>query len=460
VLPNCLINKGIYFKNKMSHHLTSKGASTAAEGCKFYLAPSTISGAGRGIFAGEKFLEGTAVDVAPTLPIHHKYVSEMQLLNYVYGTNDDQYSMVIFGQSNLYNHRDEEDQVAVHHEWLDYDVRDPQIHFAFPQSDFTNVKHLFKKNLAAGDEIFTTYGDGWWDKHNMKTSTTSEISGSQVADSSDDDSCQVEADCNDNSATTAMASNHVSMEYLDTHGHCLSQVYADVSKIPFAGKGLFAGKRFMKGSVVTISPVLTLPKSQVESALHGDQSLLINYCISTPHTEMMLFPLSLAAMINHNSSASPANVRPMWYNWETRKVSASGDAAVDGVFSRFDSPSVPNADKDDETQTDTMGNAGSADNSGSGRNPNANDMDSLFHSNFAQYDLAYVAQQDIDQGDELTMNYGSKWDEQWLQYSKSVIEFLRNPEEASYPLMHMYMEAPTGLFPTVWFRNEYDTPMQ
>lgn len=375
--------------------------------CAYYLAPSTIPRAGRGIYAGVGVRDGDVVDVAPTLPIHHSYVSQMQLLNYVYGTEDEAYSMVIFGQANIYNHR-EDPEVAVRHEWHDSDVVDPAAPVTRSFSDFTNVKHHFKKTLTAGSEIFTTYGDGWFATHkNAEEQPVCKLG---------DEACNGSA----LEQVKTPVAGRLSMEELQESGHCLTDVRIDESLLPFAGKGLFATRDFKCGSVVTISPVNTLPRSVVEEATHRDNCLLVNYCISVPSSEMMLFPFGNAAMINHNSTAA-ANVLPVWYDWRSKATTRLGNQ-----IARFDA-------------------SGDID-----------DLQGLFDSPFAQFDLAFVAQRDIAKGEELTMDYGITWADQWLHYARGVNEYLRDPEENSRPLLHRNVEAPAGLFPDSWLDTAVD----
>ena len=93
-------------------------------------------------------------------------------------------------------------------------------------------------------------------------------------------------------------------------GHCLSHVHVAKSTVEYAGNGLFAGKPFVLGDVVVVSPVLTLPKNIIDT----DDGVLMNYCYSSRDSNVLLFPLNNGAMINHNSTG-PANVRIDWYNW-------------------------------------------------------------------------------------------------------------------------------------------------
>jgi len=59
--------------------------------------------------------------------------------------------------------------------------------------------------------------------------------------------------------------NPIPKETLLKEGFCLSDVYvAESREIALGGYGLFARRAFKKGEIVTVSPVLALPRSEVE----------------------------------------------------------------------------------------------------------------------------------------------------------------------------------------------------
>jgi hypothetical protein len=110
---------------------------------------------------------------------------------------------------------------------------------------------------------------------------------------------------------------------------CLdSNIYPSYSK---NGRGAFASKSIQKGSVVAYSPVLPLPKNELQylrkkdlkkiDAVPRDQ-LLLNYCFGHDKSSVLLFPYgSFVNYINHAPSElllskedkhPTANVRVMW----------------------------------------------------------------------------------------------------------------------------------------------------
>lgn len=114
------------------------------------------------------------------------------------------------------------------------------------------------------------------------------------------------------------ASTAYSLPELQQHGRCLTDVVLGDSSLPFAGKGVFANKPFRAGEVVSVSPALVLPRHAVEQ--EGEHSVLINYCITSSSededggervSDVALFPLSLAGMMNHGAG-DMANVAMDW----------------------------------------------------------------------------------------------------------------------------------------------------
>ena len=169
---------------------------------------------------------------------------------------------------------------------------------------------------AQGSELFTNYGKRWFKDRRIQRSHPPR-----------------------NASVTH------SLEELERNGQCLTNLHVAESPLPFAGKGVFASKAFMAGEVVTISPVLVLPRHALE--LEAEYSVLINYCITSPDimsiytprrndssadvdaaaaasegegergeprdvlSDVALLPLSLAGMMNHGAGNS-ANVAMDW----------------------------------------------------------------------------------------------------------------------------------------------------
>ena len=78
----------------------------AAYICEYYIAESKVPGVGRAVIAGKEFTKGdVAIDKGPTLVVRTDTIGGWQLNNYMYASEDDDYSMLVFGVPMLYNHK-------------------------------------------------------------------------------------------------------------------------------------------------------------------------------------------------------------------------------------------------------------------------------------------------------------------------------------------------------------------
>jgi hypothetical protein len=70
------------------------------------------------------------------------------------------------------------------------------------------------------------------------------------------------------------------------------------------GKGLFSNKDFKKGDIVTVSPTLLLPKDNIEIIGENSNSVLQNYCIASPNSSYVFFPIGYSPLINHGNNGT------------------------------------------------------------------------------------------------------------------------------------------------------------
>eukprot|EP01041_Mallomonas_annulata_P004480 gene4480-8915_t len=281
--------------------------SVASSKCALYLAPSLIPSAGRGIYAGTSFDEGDTVVVEQSLAVKYDDIVDTQLNNYVYNSEEDGYSMVVFGAACLFNHFNDPKDVA--HFWDDEIVVPIKDQLSEAFANYTQIRYLAEKPIIAGKEIFVSYGrDSWFSERGMKFNTSS---------------------------------NHDAAIYdlgtLDKVGHCLTDIYIDESTIPMAGKGVFSTKSYKKGELISIAPTLQLPKHIMQHMT--PECVIINYCITSEGSDMALLPLTLAAMMNHGGVA--ANVEIDWYDWSNKEkltatLKKSPDELVDTFFAQLD----------------------------------------------------------------------------------------------------------------------------
>jgi hypothetical protein len=109
--------------------------------CRLYIAPSLTAGYGRGVFAGSQISSGEIMDNSVTIALNHNLISNWQLNNYVWATDESEISMAEFGAGMLFNHRQ---------------------------------PGLF---LSAGEEIFVSYSDGneWLEQRGLVVKDAPEV---------------------------------------------------------------------------------------------------------------------------------------------------------------------------------------------------------------------------------------------------------------------------------------------
>jgi len=323
-------------------------ASVRKKECAMWVAPSTVPGAGRGIIAGRAYAAEEVIDVAVsmTVPAHH--ISHWQLQNYVYASEEAGQSMVLFGVGMLFNHLI---PASVHHYWDTLTVANTSDNKFEPSTTYSEVAHNTTVGLVFGQEIFTSYGDDEWFSDRGISLDNSTDSAQQPETAS--------------STTTPVL---LSEEDLAKHGHCITDVYVDKSDKGLGGWGLYAGRDFAKGELVSISPVLTLPKEEVEAI--QEESVFMNYCIAPSNSSVALFPVGYSALVNHDKNP---NMVMEWYSWPN-----DPPGKLESLFT------IP--------------------------------VEDLLAKEFAQLDIAFRATRDIEANSELTIHYGLPWLEEWAEY--------------------------------------------
>ena len=194
------------------------------------------------------------------------------------------------------------------------------------------------------------------------------------------------------------------LEWLRTHGTCVDHIVHKPSTIPGAGEGAFAKRRLPKGSIITGTPLITIadeslldlytePEDDDDDASSSQEregrqpylkQVVYNYCFGHESTSLLFFPYAAigALFINHGGGEN-ANVRVRW--------------AKPGVLRHNHSWFELNPDQISELVSEP------------------------------QLGIEYVAIRDIEEGEELFLDYGDKWDKAW----KDHIESWRPPLDGS-----------------------------
>jgi len=206
-----------------------------------------------------------------------------QLKNYGFGTGHNSHALIIVGPGNIYNHHNVH---TIGRFWNDTVEKDPT-NAGVPFTAFRPIHYKTLYPIAAGEEMFETYGTNWFQRLGNGHSDRKVVEATQQAKLMD-------------------------LADLEQHGHCLTDVEIKESTIRNAGNGLFATRDFEVGEVVTVSPVLALPKHVVDDS--AVDSVLKNYCFSREKSELALLPINYGPMINHQAGDG-ANVEVGWYDW-------------------------------------------------------------------------------------------------------------------------------------------------
>lgn len=358
------------------------GGSTIGEydsQCGMYLIPSTIPGAGRGVVAGVNFSPLDSIEIVSTLSANTNIMDACQLKNYGFSTGYDNYAMIIFGPGNIYNHRDSQN---IDRFWAYDDNRDVA-YSTEPFADFNRIHYRVNSSILLGEEMFETYGPTWFSRFTNTTGT------SDVTVSETDTVIREEQQ---------PQPTRMDLEDLQQHGHCLTDVRIKQSHINGAGKGLFAMKDYLPGEVVTISPVLTLPKHIVDESI--SDSVLMNYCYAISNSNIVLFPLNYGPLINYNTTTT-ANVDIVWYDWNP------SIQALSNKYNPESSNSSPSFIIQELSLEEKLNIS----------------LEELLSSSFAPLDIAYIATRYIEAGEEIYYNYGEQWEIAWNNYQSQVLSW-------------------------------------
>jgi len=206
-------------------------------------------------------------------------------------------------------------------------------------------------------------------------------------------------------------------EELATNYICLSQADITESLLPFAGKGLLAMRNFTANETVTVSPALALPRFDI--AQLGMDSMLQNYCIATRRSGLCIVPIGPAGVINHSPDPNT-------------------------VMEWFEFPTAP---------------------SGKLKKQLSLNISTILSQDYVQMYLGYRSLRSIERGEEITIDYGTSWANEWSDYLAHLVAYLERKlghkgtgEDPALPLFRSFIHPPAGLFPAHWdlSEEEYD----
>jgi hypothetical protein len=368
--------------------------------CSLYLAPSLLRNAGYGVFTGHAYDENITIEKGPAVLFGEDLFSNTQLENYLYSSHDARYAVAVFGAGMMFNHLEEPN---LNHDW-NGEPHDVQAVNIRPFGTYSFKNYSSNRDIAAGEELFASYGKSTW------------FSDRGIPY---------------NSSVTADGRRY-SITELQERGHCLSDVHISTSTVPLAGRGLFSSRGFATGELVTISPVLMLPKHVIQR--EASSSLLLNYVMSREESDVAVLPMGRVAYCNH----APNPDHRQDGRWGGPNLAAKWVSNIQGNV--LDNSSLSDAERAVAVAASPLL-------------------------------LGYFATSDISPGEELFLSYGAHWEAEWRRHLELVEHWLsthcNSPHEnatsisardhcrvSRAPQFREPMQAPDGLFPAAWM----DTP--
>jgi hypothetical protein len=190
-------------------------------------------------------------------------------------------------------------------------------------------------------------------------------------------------------------------DWLHEHGRCMDHIKDGISKVPHAGRGAFARRAIAEGTIVAPAPLIQIPDRSIftiydkkrtpssnnKDGEHDDETvyelvadhdkpihhqLLLNYCFGHEESSLLLCPYGLmTSHINHD--ATNPNTKVVWATddqmahpeWRKKPIEEWGTEEEAGLCFNF------------------------------------------------------VALRNIAQDEEITIDYGSKWEEAWQNHLRS-----------------------------------------
>ena len=177
------------------------------------------------------------------------------------------------------------------------------------------------------------------------------------------------------------------LDWLYTHpnSYCQDHIKPGLSTIPQAGRGAFATRFLPAGTVVGYSPLIhigelgrevyTVEIPEGNDEIRKQYDLIVNYSFGHRHSSVMLTPYGgMVNFINH-ASGSKANVK---VRWPDKELVAHKPSFL--------------------TKTPT---------------------DLRYTVDKIGLSFEYVALRDIEEGEEVFMDYGPEWEEAWKEHLKT-----------------------------------------
>ena len=237
-----------------------------------------------------------------------------------------------------------------------------------------------------------------------------------------------------------------SIRELQETGACLDHIRPDTSTIPYAGDGAFATRSLPNGTILTISPLHHIPNyynfmnmykiqrnnQRTTNSPHGgkvppddddddddapyyrildeiqNQQVLMNYCYGHANSTVLLCPYGSGInYLNHHSTLY--NVKLQWIPSTSTELIHTFQHNTSAV------------------EHGTVGD--------------------LFRTERSQLAIMYVTIRDIQEGEELFIDYGSEWERAWNLHVQQFFDSNRTYDHPSSYISAFYFNRMFGQIP-------------
>jgi len=100
-------------------------------------------------------------------------------------------------------------------------------------------------------------------------------------------------------------------EYVRKHGWCVDNIEIFGAEDEEMGRGAFARRSLAKGSIVAPAPIQVF-KDRSAFQRQQPESVFVNYCFEVPGTSILLYPYGPGVNLINHASGDKANVELRW----------------------------------------------------------------------------------------------------------------------------------------------------
>ena len=125
--------------------IRSKDNQQIINNTPFQIKESSIKDAGRGLFATKDYKEGDIIELCPAITVDNNMDGNNLISHYLFSSHGEDKTLVAFGYCSLISHSEEKRNCS-------WEI----------SGDDKVVKMFAIKDIKAGEEFFSHYGDEYW----------------------------------------------------------------------------------------------------------------------------------------------------------------------------------------------------------------------------------------------------------------------------------------------------------